>query len=64
MSYAMAGRTLATNIGPRLLNSLVKPVATAKRVNSMPSFTNLLSSTIKNFCKTGSKNKAKSDVCK
>lgn len=64
MSYAMAGRALATNIGPRLLNSLVKPVATAKRVNSMPSFTNLLSSTIKNFCKTGSKNKAKSDVCK
>lgn len=64
MAYATAARTVATNMGPRLINALVKPVATAKRVNAMPSFTNLLSSIVRNFCKTGSRNKATSDVCK
>jgi hypothetical protein len=64
MNYAMAGRTLATNIGPRLLNSLVKPVATAKRVNSMPSFTSLLYNVVKRYCVTGSRNRRISDKCK
>ncbi|RYE16392.1 MAG: hypothetical protein EOP51_25880, partial [Sphingobacteriales bacterium] len=64
VGYATAARTAATNVGPRLINSLVKPVAASKRVNAMPSFTNLLYSVVRHFCMTGAKKNKISDRCK